>query len=130
MNWLRKTAFIILAIGLSWPSWVSAQGQEQTEQPAQGAQTEIKMGCERRWNALDKDGDGQVSLEELTSSRAARGRRAEGFFQRRDLDGNGVLTKEEFCASKEAVRAAGRGPNRTRPRPPATTEPLDKGTTP
>jgi hypothetical protein len=128
MNWLKGAAFIIVAMGIAWPSWVLAQGQDQTAQPTQGSQTDIKMGCERRFNLLDKNGDGQVTLEEFSASRDARGRRGERHFQQRDLDGNGVLTKEEFCAGKAIRKGAGEMPEPTQPRAPAATEPQGKGT--
>ncbi len=129
MNGLKGTAFIIVAIGIAWPSWVLAQGQDQTAQPPQGSQTDIKVGCERRFNLLDKSGDGQVTLEEFVASRQTRGRRGERYFQQRDLDGNGVLTKEEFCAGKATRKGAGEMPEPTQPQPPAATEPQGKGTT-
>ena len=129
MNWLKGMAFIVVVIGIAWPSWVLAQGQDQTAQPPQGSQTDIKVGCERRFNLLDKSGDGQVTPEEFAASRQTRGKRGERYFQRRDLDGNGFLTKEEFCAGKATRKGAGEMPEPTQPQPPAATEPQGKGTT-
>lgn len=46
----------------------------------------------RMLERLDENGDGQISLEEMSE----KGNRGERFFERADADGDGVVTRTEF----------------------------------
>ncbi len=60
-----------------------------------------RMKCQKRFIKLDADKDGKVTLQEFT---APIGKhpvgKAEEIFKMRDANGDGVLTKEEFCSGK------------------------------
>ena len=68
--------------------------------------------------AMDTDGDGAVSLAEMTAHAQARtAERVARMFEHLDADGDGVITEAEFAAAKE--RRAERGMRPGRPGRPA-----------
>ena len=58
-----------------------------------------KMRCEQRFIELDADKDGKVTLKEFMAINHPGGS-AEEVFKMRDKNGDGALTKEEFCSEK------------------------------
>lgn len=54
-------------------------------------------GCEKKFEKLDANRDGQVTKEEFMAAPHHRGEL--GDFLNRDQNGDGVLTKDEFCAA-------------------------------
>lgn len=74
--------------------WAQAQGK-----PAQGGQGTPMMGCQGRFDTLDANHDGKVSLEEFAAVPHPRGN-ADQMFKGMDGNGDGALTKDEFCAGK------------------------------
>ncbi len=69
---------------------------------------------EKHFNAMDADGDGAVTLEEMQAAkhRPHRGERAEGKpegkergdrFARLDADGDGRISKDEFMAGSQKM---------------------------
>jgi Ca2+-binding EF-hand superfamily protein len=70
-----------------------------------------------RLSALDANGDGSVTPEEMQAGRQARREQgADQRFTRLDADGNGAVTRAEFDAAREArperAERAGRGGHR------------------
>lgn len=62
-----------------------------------------KKTAEEIFKAKDKDGDGKLTLEELTSKvkKPEVAARLEKRFKAKDKDGDGMLTLEEFKAKPE-----------------------------
>jgi Ca2+-binding EF-hand superfamily protein len=97
---------LFLALGIS--GFGTAQEQSQTNQQTQRRPL---MRCQERFDAMDTNRDGVVTMEEFLAVRH-RGGRAEEIFKARDSNGDGQLSKEEFCAArgKGAGRAKGATP--------------------
>lgn len=88
-----KFSKVVLAIALVMAimmggSYVFAQDPPKPE-----------MKCEQRFIAMDADKDGKVTLKEFTAVKHPGGN-AEEIFKMRDSNGDGVLSKEEFCSGK------------------------------
>ncbi len=76
---------------------------------SQGGQGAPRMGCQERFDALDTNHDGKLTLEEFMAAPHHRGK-AEQRFKAMDVNGHGYITKEEFCAGKGMGRGGmGRG---------------------
>lgn len=84
---------IICIIGLSCSVLL---GAEQTRAQQVGA---LPGGCESRFARLDSDRDGRLTLEEFKAVANLSGS-PEGLFRIRDLNQDGFLSKQEFCAGK------------------------------
>lgn len=66
---------------------------------AQSSQSTPKMGCQKNFTSMDKDGDGVVTREEFMAVPHRRDN-PEEVFKAKDTDGNGKLTEDEFCSGK------------------------------
>ena len=58
-----------------------------------------EMKCEQRFIEIDADKDGKVALQEFTAIKHPGGK-IEEVFKMRDANGDGVITKEEFCSGR------------------------------
>ncbi|MEJ5375865.1 MAG: EF-hand domain-containing protein [bacterium] len=56
-------------------------------------------GCQSRFARLDKDRDGRLTLEEFKAIPNLGGT-PEGLFKLRDLNQDGFLSRQEYCAGK------------------------------
>jgi len=85
-----KLQTVVLATVLIGMLWVGSclAGQSQA-----GAQ------CEARFDVMDTNHDGKVTLPEFQNS-AINDSKAEEIFQSRDSNGDGVVTKDEMCFAK------------------------------
>jgi len=55
--------------------------------------------CEARFNSMDSNNDGKVTLNEFQNNAIDRSK-AEKVFHSRDSNGDGVVTKDEMCFAK------------------------------
>jgi len=99
------TAMIGAALLALTAGAANAQTQNQTprDRGAPVAQADFVQARVARLTAMDANGDGQVSVEEMRAAHQAR--RAEHLtarFARLDADGDGVLSKAEFEAQPAA----------------------------
>ncbi len=75
----------------------------------QGGQGSPRMNCQERFDALDANHDGQLTLEEFMAAPHHRGN-PEEMFKAMDVNGHGYLTKDEFCSGRGKGRGGmGRG---------------------
>lgn len=110
----------ILLTGSGWcaePSPPSPPPADET-QPGQAAQPTqalqpgpkaLRPGCEARFDSLDTNLDGRLTKEELKAI-PHRSEIADKIFKNRDANGDGILSKEEFCgvaSTKPSARAGG-----------------------
>lgn len=65
-----------------------------------------RMKCEDRFVQMDTDKDGKVTLKEFMAVKHPKGN-PEKLFKLRDSNGDGFLSKEEFCAKPD--RGNGKG---------------------
>lgn len=103
---MRHVKFILLvgvAVVLVLTGWALAQGKS-----AQGGQGAPMTGCQGRFDSLDADHDGKITLEEFNAVPHHRGN-AEQAFKAMDRDGNGTLSKDEFCSGKGMGKGMGKG---------------------
>jgi Ca2+-binding EF-hand superfamily protein len=68
-------------------------------QGGQGGQGGPRMGCQERFDALDTNHDGKLTLEEFMAAPHRRGK-AEERFKAMDVNGHGYITKEEFWSGR------------------------------
>jgi hypothetical protein len=66
------------------------------------------MGCQQRFESLDTDKNGQVSKAEFLAAPHHRGN-AEQMFNAMDVNGQGYLTKDQFCSGKGRGMGKGMG---------------------
>lgn len=75
--------------------------------PSANKKEELKIDPNARlFRFLDENGDGQISMEELTTvmeELGAAGKDAEELMQRLDTNGDGFLSAEEFSLLKTQV---------------------------
>ncbi|MGO9018969.1 MAG: EF-hand domain-containing protein [Syntrophobacteraceae bacterium] len=75
----------------------------------QGAQGSPRMSCQERFDALDTNHDGKLTLEEFMAAPHRRGN-PEEMFKAMDVNGHGYITKDEFCSGRGRGRGGmGRG---------------------
>jgi hypothetical protein len=94
------TWIVFALLGTAW----AADQSQQNEQ----AQPRPMMKCQERFDALDTNHDGVVTMDEFMAVKHPGGR-AQEIFTSRDINGDGKLTKEEFCSGKGKGRGKGRG---------------------
>jgi Ca2+-binding EF-hand superfamily protein len=75
----KMTALLLLSLGLAAPAFA-----------------QDGRGMELMFTRLDADGNGEVSLEEITEARSQQ-------FQRSDADGDGRVTLAELTAMQERI---------------------------
>jgi Ca2+-binding EF-hand superfamily protein len=63
----------------------------------QGGQGSARMSCQERFDALDTNHDGKLTMEEFMAAPHHRGNPEERF-KAMDVNGHGYITKEEFCS--------------------------------
>ena len=101
MHYVKLFVFVLGALAVTFAGAVSlGQAQEKGQQP------KPRMQCKERFNLMDADQDGVVTLEEFEGFQHSRGD-VEALFKSRDINGDGSLTEEEFCAT----RGMGKGKN-------------------
>lgn len=108
-------------IGAAVLAMTAAAAHAQTASPAPRdraapvAQADFVQARVARLTAMDANGDGQVSAEEMRAAhQARRAQRLDTRFARLDADGDGVLSKAEFEA-QPAARAGRNGAHRAGP---------------
>jgi Ca2+-binding EF-hand superfamily protein len=77
--------------------------QGQPSEPTPRTQSSMQSLCYEQFDVMDTNHDSLVSKEEFTLT-AASGRNVDRMFAMRDSDGDGTVTRDEFC------RARGAGP--------------------
>ncbi len=87
---------VFLVAGMAFAQWQGGQGAQ-------------RMGCQERFDALDTNHDGKLTLEEFMAAPHNRGN-AEQMFKAMDVNVHGYITKEEFCSGQGmGRRGKGRG---------------------
>lgn len=81
----------------------NGDGRLTAEEMAAAANTRIADRSARMIERLDTDGDGAISIEELTarSEEHGDGRRGQRFFGRLDTDGDGAISAEEYAEAPD-----------------------------
>ena len=93
---LMGLAAVFLIAGTAVAQWQGGQGAQ-------------RMGCQERFDALDTNHDGKLTLEEFMATPHNRGN-AKEMFKAMDVNGHGYITKEEFCSGQGmGKRGMGRG---------------------
>lgn len=87
--------------------------EEMKAQAGEEAKLRAEAMAEARFKALDTDGDGRLTAAEALAGGSGHGpQRAERLFARADLDGDGVITKEEFDKALQSFRHHAKGPKK------------------
>jgi Ca2+-binding EF-hand superfamily protein len=55
--------------------------------------------CDQRFDSMDGDHDGKLTLQEFDAVPHFRGD-AKALFEQRDLDHDGAIERQEFCAGR------------------------------
>lgn len=123
---MQKTMFRIFGIlTVSAIMTASALAAEGEKGPKKGEKGERGGTPAERFAKTDTNGDGQLSLKELSDSFKARmtqaGRevdeerlkeRTKAMFEKLDTDKSGGISKEEMAKGREGMRRRGRGEGR------------------
>jgi len=107
MKWGKPIATILAGViltGMSCVGWAADQSQG-----AQPGQPVPRMMCHDRFDAMDANHDGVLTKEEFMAV-GHPGGRPEEVFKSRDTDGDGAVSKDDFCAGKGRGRGRGKGP--------------------
>jgi hypothetical protein len=70
------------------------------------AETSIKKGLDAAFNAVDKNGDGKITMKEFATAEEKLEKDVEETFKTLDDDGNGVLTRDEFQKMFDKIKKA------------------------
>ena len=81
---VAELVLVFLIAGTSFAQW-------------QGGQGSTKVSCQERFDALDTNHDGKLTMEEFMAAPHHRGNPEERF-KAMDVNGHGYITKEEFCS--------------------------------
>jgi len=96
--------FIVLLMAeLAGSAW--AADQSQSGQPGRSTPG---MMCQQRFDTMDADHNGVITKAEFMTSPHPGGR-GEEVFKSRDTNGDGGLTKDEFCAGRGMGGGMGKG---------------------
>ncbi|MGO9313274.1 MAG: EF-hand domain-containing protein [Syntrophobacteraceae bacterium] len=93
-----KRLMLVILVGLLAVFFFAGMAFAQW-QGGQGGQGGPRMGCQERFDALDTNHDGKLTLEEFMAAPHRRGK-AEERFKAMDVNGHGYITKEEFCSGQ------------------------------
>jgi hypothetical protein len=101
---MKKYKIVVILGGLALLFLIAGGAGAQ----GMGAQAGPKMGCQERFDVMDKNKDGKVTKEEFTAIPHHQGE-AEQMFMTRDANGDGVVSKDEFCSGSGMGKGMGPG---------------------
>jgi Ca2+-binding EF-hand superfamily protein len=93
---MNRTFFkLVLLLGLATTFLIAGKAFAQL----QGGQGSPRLSCQDRFDTLDANHDGKLTLEEFMATPHHRGN-PEEMFKTMDVNGKGYVTKEEFCSAR------------------------------
>lgn len=97
-----KMVLLIAAFILSTCGIVRAQDQAKTPKV-----TKTMQRCQEKFNAMDKDAKGYITLDEfLAGCKHCNKEKRAAAFKAKDVNGDGKLTLDEYCAKKPKSKPA------------------------
>ncbi len=88
-------------VGLATFFVIAGMAYSQSQNPP-------RYGCQQRFNTLDADHDGKLTIAEFMSFQHSRNN-PEQVFDSMDVNGRGYVTKDEFCARRGMGKGIGQG---------------------
>jgi Ca2+-binding EF-hand superfamily protein len=99
---MKLVKVLLLAAAFSFAFSGIGLAQDQAK-PAKVTKTMQK--CEAKFNAMDKDGKGYITLDEfLAGCKHCNKAKREASFKEKNLKGDGKLTLDEYCAKKSKAK--------------------------